>query len=284
MKISGKTKAFAVLGHPVGHTLSPVMHMAAYEALGMDAVYLALDVAPDKLMQVLPAMQAMGFGGANLTVPLKEVAFRGLEHLDVSAERIGAVNTVAFHDDRIMGYNTDGEGFLRALREAFGGGPEGLAVFVMGTGGAGRAAALTCARNGAKSITLYDIDRARLERVADEVRKDRKDAVVSKLSEKPEDGAIECDLIIQATPVGMRPGESAPLKPDAFRKNQFVYDLIYMYPETLLLSAARKAGARTANGLGMLLHQGAAAFEIWTGVKPPVDIMRKALEREVYHA
>ena len=284
MKVSGKTKAFAVLGHPVGHTLSPAMHMAAYEALGMDAVYLALDVAPDKLMQVLPAMQAMGFGGVNLTVPLKEVAFHGLEHLDVSAERIGAVNTVAFHDDKIAGYNTDGEGFLRALREAFGAGPEKLAVFVMGTGGAGRAAALTCARNGAKSITLYDIDRARLERVSDEVRKDRKDAAVSMLSENPEAGAIECDLIIQATPVGMRPGESAPLKPDAFRKNQFVYDLIYMYPETLLLSTARKAGARTANGLGMLLHQGAAAFEIWTGTRPPVDIMRRALEKEVYHA
>ena len=103
MKISGKTKPYAVLGHPVGHTLSPVMQMAAFRALRMDAVYLALDVAPDRLMQVLPAMQAMGFGGANLTVPLKEIAFRGLKTLDASAKRVGAVNTVAFRGDEVTG-------------------------------------------------------------------------------------------------------------------------------------------------------------------------------------
>ncbi|MGD9875003.1 MAG: shikimate dehydrogenase [Kiritimatiellia bacterium] len=284
MRISGKTKPYAVLGHPIGHTLSPVMHMAAFEALGMDAVYLALDVAPDKLMQVLPAMQAMGFGGANLTVPLKEIAFRGLKHLDETAKQAGAVNTVAFKDENISGFNTDGEGLLRALREAFGTGAEGLSVFVLGTGGAGRAAALSCARDGAKAVTLFDLDRARSERVAGEIRTAAGGISVSVLNESPEAGAQAADLIIQATPVGMKPGEAAPLKPDAFRKGQFVYDLIYMYPETLLLMAARKAGAKTANGLGMLLHQGAAAFEIWTGVKPPVDVMRKALENEVYHA
>ncbi len=284
MKISGKTKPYAVLGHPIGHTLSPVMHMAAYEALGMDAVYLALDVAPDKLMQVLPAMKAMGFGGANLTVPLKEIAFRGLEHLDESAKQAGAVNTVSFRDEAIVGYNTDGDGLLRALREAFGTGAGGLSVFVLGTGGAGRAAALSCARDGAKAVTLFDLDRVRSERVAGEIRTAAKGITVSVLNEAPEAGARAADLIIQATPVGMKPGEAAPLKPDAFRKGQFVYDLIYMYPETLLLMAARKAGAKTANGLGMLLHQGAAAFEIWTGVKPPVKVMRKALENEVYHA
>lgn len=284
MRISGKTKPYAVLGHPIGHTLSPVMHMAAYEALGMDAVYLALDVAPDKLMQVLPAMQAMGFGGANLTVPLKEVAFRGLEHLDDSARQAGAVNAIDFKNNRITGCNTDGEGLLRALREAFGTGASGLSVFVLGTGGAGRAAALSCARDGAKSFALFDLDGTRSKRVADEIRAIRPETAVSVLNKSPEDAARDCDLVIQATPIGMKPGEPAPLKPDAFRKGQFVYDLIYMYPETLLLMAARKAGAKTANGLGMLLHQGAAAFEIWTGVKPPVDVMRRALEKEVYHA
>ncbi len=284
MKISGKTKPYAVLGHPVGHTLSPVMQMAAFRALRMDAVYLALDVAPDRLMQVLPAMQAMGFGGANLTVPLKEIAFRGLKTLDASAKRVGAVNTVAFRGDEVTGYNTDGEGLLRALKEAFGTAPEGLTVFVAGTGGAGRAAALMCARNGADSIRLFDTDGGRARRVAEDIQKDQKGFPVSVISESPEAGARDCDLIIQATPAGMKPGDAVPLLPEAFREGQFVYDLIYMYPETPLLAAARRAGAQTASGLGMLLHQGAAAFEIWTGIKPPVDVMRKALEEAVYHA
>lgn len=286
-ELSGHTTPFAVLGHPIGHTLSPVMHNTAIDALGMDAVYLAFDVAPERLMATLPAMADMGFGGVNLTVPLKEVAFRGLDDLDGSAADVGAVNTVEFTPRGMRGHNTDGEGFLRALDEGFGRRVEAASVFVLGCGGAGRALAITCARGGAARIVLTDIDAQRTERVAGEVATLVPGVDVGALPEgRPAWAAAarEADLVIQATPVGMQPDDEPLLGEDAFRDGQRVFDLVYMYPETGLMTAARRAGAHAANGLGMLLHQGVRAFEIWTGVTPPVDAMRESLEGKVYGA
>src|SRR5262245_12670128 len=127
--LSGHTKPYAVLGHPIGHTMSPIMHNASIESLGLDAIYLAFDVAPARLLDVLPAMQSMGFGGVNLTIPLKEVAYRGLKQLDESARLLGAVNTVQFTEHGMIGHNTDGYGFLKAMEEAFGEPVKGAAVF-----------------------------------------------------------------------------------------------------------------------------------------------------------
>ena len=284
MNITGHTKAFAVLGHPIGHTLSPVMHNAAIAALKMDAIYLAFDVHPDRLMDVLGAMREMGFGGANLTVPLKEVACRGLAKLDESAQLLGAVNTVKFGPDETVGFNTDGAGFIKAVEEAFGGPVAGKSVFVLGTGGAGRAVALACAGAGVTAISLCDADAARSHKLAVEIETKFFIETVNVVAIGPgqSDAARATDIVIQATPVGMKEGEPSLLAPDAFRKGQWAFDLIYMYPETAFMKAAKKGGAQAANGLGMLLHQGAAAFEIWTGVKPPADVMRKALEKEVY--
>lgn len=280
VNISGHTRVFAVLGHPIGHTLSPVMHNAAFEALGMDAIYLAFDVQPDRLMTVLAAMKDMGLGGVNITVPLKEVAAKGLRDLDDSARLSGAVNTVKFTPGGMTGHNTDGVGFLRAVEEAFGEPVAGKSVFICGAGGAGRAVALVCAGAGARSITLADTDAARPANVAAEVKKHFPVPVAVAGRWEPE--AAAADLIVQATPLGMKTGDRSPLKPEAFRNGQAVFDLVYMYPETVFMKAAKAAGARAANGLGMLLHQGACAFEIWTGVKPPVAVMRKALEKKVY--
>ncbi len=150
----GKTRTFAVIGHPIGHTLSPAMHNAAFRALGRNAVYLAFDIEPDRVIESLRAMAAMGFGGVNVTVPHKETVFRGLDRLDGSARRVGAVNTVQFTPEGMVGHSTDAEGFLRAMQEAFGRGPEGLGVFVLGAGGAGRTVALECARAGAASVAV----------------------------------------------------------------------------------------------------------------------------------
>lgn len=284
-KLSGHTRPFAVLGHPIGHTLSPVMHNAALRALEMDAVYLAFDVAPERLMGVLPAMADMGFGGVNLTVPLKEEAFRGLRLLDESARRLGAVNTVEFTAEGLKGHNTDGYGFLAALREAFGCGVEGRSVFVLGAGGAGRAVAITCAAQGAAAVSLADLDPLRAPRVAGEIRAWGGDCRVEAVAPGPEPWAAAArgaDLVVQATPVGMKPDEPSLLPPSAFRAGQMAFDLIYMYPQTAFMRAAAAGGARGANGLGMLLHQGARALAIWTGRQPPVEIMRQALEAEVY--
>jgi shikimate dehydrogenase len=283
--VSGHTRVFAVLGHPIGHTLSPVMHNAALEALGLDAVYVAFDVAPARLMSALPAMADMGFGGVNLTVPLKEVACRGLADLDPTARILGAVNTVQFLPGGPKGYNTDGQGFLAALRDAFAAGPEGRSAFVLGSGGAGRAVAITCALSRAARVALTDADAARAQRVAAEIGHLAPGVTVETVAAEAgawARAAREADLVVQATPVGMREGEASLLGPEAFREGQMAFDLIYMYPETVFTRAARASGARTANGLGMLLHQGAAALAIWTGKTPPADVMRRALERAVY--
>ena len=284
-KLSGHTQPFAVFGHPIGHTLSPVMHNANFRSLGMDAIYLAFDVEPARLMEVLPAMAHMGFRGVNLTVPLKEVAFRGLRRLDKSARRLGAVNTVEFSPAGLKGHNTDGKGFLLAIDEAFGRSVSGLSVFVLGSGGAGRAVAITCAAAGARRVAVTDVDFSRARRVAREIRRlstrTAIDAVPADIAAWTE-ASLRADLVVQATPVGMKKGERSLLPPAAFRKRQMVFDLIYMYPKTPFMKAAARAGAKTANGLGMLLHQGAWAFTIWTGKKADVDVMRKELEKAVY--
>ncbi|MCZ7591933.1 MAG: shikimate dehydrogenase [Kiritimatiellae bacterium] len=284
LKISGHTRPFAVLGHPIGHTLSPVMHNAAIETLGWDAIYLAFDVKPERLMTVLPAMRSMRFGGVNLTIPHKEVAFRGLEKLDVSAKLLGAVNTVQFADEGMIGHNTDGFGFLRAIEEAFDKTTTGAAVFVLGSGGAGRAVALTAASDGAKVITLSDVDAERSERVAAEIRGQFPD-VETRITRDVEDQTVfarESDFVVQATPIGMKDGDESILKPEAFRNGQCAFDLIYHLPRTVFMNAATQGGASAVNGLGMLLHQGARSFHIWTGVTPPIPEMRRALELAVY--
>jgi len=281
--IGGQTQVFAVLGHPVGHSFSPVMHNAAFAQLGWDAVYVAFDVAPERLMKALEMLRELGFGGVNLTVPLKEAAFQGLPLLDDSARRLGAVNTIEFRRNGLVGHNTDGYGFLEAHREAFGCTVQGETVFVLGTGGAGRAVALTCAAAGARALALGDLETARCQRVAEAVRARAPDCAVQVVADAAAwpAAARAADLVVQATPVGAQAGDEAPLPTAAFRANQRLFDLIYWLRETAQMRAARAAGAQAVNGLGMLLHQGARAFEIWTGRAAPLAAMRAALEAEL---
>lgn len=255
------------------------------QALKMDAIYLALDVHPDKLMEVLPSMADMSFGGVNLTIPLKEIAFRGLDNLDESAQISGSVNTVEFLPNGMKGHSTDGEGFVRAIKESFDTNLSGLSVFILGSGGAGRAVALTCAGEGVDAIVITDLDEQRSKLLIDEINNLNPKVSTSILpagTQECSTAAKKADLIIQATPVGMNRDDKSLLGADAFGENQMVFDLVYMYPETDLMKTASTRGARTANGLGMLLHQGAKSFTIWTGKEPVVEEMRKALENEVY--
>jgi shikimate dehydrogenase len=283
--IGGHTQVFAVLGHPIRHTLSPAMHNAAFAALGLEAVYLAFDVAPERLLTVLEAAAAMGFGGVNLTVPLKETAFGGLRDLDDSSRALGAVNTVRFLPDGMRGYNTDGTGFVEAVGEAFGTSMHGLKVFVLGCGGAGRAVAVTCAVQGAARVALADADAPRVEKLAAAIAAVAPRTPLEIAGAGPAtwiQAARAADVIVQATPVGMRADDRSPLPPDGFRGGHLAFDLVYNVPETDFMRCARSAGARAANGLGMLLHQGAASFTIWTGRPAPVDVMRRTLESALY--
>ncbi|MCX6993284.1 MAG: shikimate dehydrogenase [Kiritimatiellaeota bacterium] len=285
ININPSTTPYAVLGHPIRHSLSPRMQNAAFEALAMDAVYLAFDVPPEKLMQTLPVLAELGFAGLNLTVPLKEVAFRGLADLDEAARRLGSVNTIKIDAGGLKGFSTDGEGFLRAVRETFDLSVKGLSLFLLGCGGAGRAVAMACAAAGAKRIMLADADRTRLTKLEADLRALGLKTDISAVGTEPQAWRRVCreaELVVHATPVGMHTGEPSVLPPDAFHSGQRVYDLIYMSPETVLMHAAREAGARTSNGLGMLLHQGALSFSIWTGREAPVAVMRRVLEEAVY--
>lgn len=286
MKLDGQTRPYAVLGHPIAHTLSPMMHNASIQSLGLNAVFLAFDVEPTRLMDVLHAMRDMGFGGVNLTVPLKQVAFEGLKRLDQSADYLGAVNTVRFlPDGELIGYNTDGDGFIRAIDEAFHTAVSGLSIFILGCGGAGRAVAIACAMQGAKRLMVSNRTSERAIQVAQEITTIRSDIDVQIVPADADSWKQACssaDLIIQSTLVGMKNDDPSLLGSNAFKKGQMLYDLIYMYPETALMKAARQGGAQTANGLGMLLHQGAKAFSIWTGQQADLSAMRKALEAAVY--
>jgi shikimate dehydrogenase len=288
--ISGHTVPFAVLGHPIGHTLSPVMHNASIAALGLDAVYLAFDTAPERLMELLPVFKELGFGGLNLTVPLKEVAFKGFQaglaggSLAESAALAGAVNTVEFTEAGMVGHTTDGIGFLRALKEAFGAGiGPGERVFVLGCGGAGRTVALAAASMSPGTLLLSDADPDRVSRLRSDLQRyaPQVETVAVGAAEQME-ACRSAKWVLQASPVGMRKEDPVLLPPEAFEPGQRLFDLIYMYPETALMRRAREQGAQVANGLGMLLHQGARSFEIWTGRNPDTVAMRRALEEAVY--
>lgn len=280
----GPPVPFALLGHPVGHSLSPFMHNAAFKALGMNADYALFDVLPGDIPRTLDDLRKKNYGGVNVTIPHKEAACRFLaaKHaLTDTAKLLQSVNTVVFRPDgTLLGDNTDAPGFLDALKEAFRASPRGKKILLMGCGGAGRALALTCAMQGAESILVADVNLAARRRLLLALRKAAPGLPVAGVSlDRARTAARGCDLIIQATPVGMHAGDPSLLPPESFHKGQLVFDLIYNPAVTPLLAVAKAAGARTANGLGMLLHQGVRAFRLWTGRKPPVAIMRAALAK-----
>lgn len=283
--ISGHTKIYAVLGHPIGHTLSPVMHNRAMKALQMDAVYLALDVPPDEVRTCLDAMRIMSFGGLNVTIPLKEKVIEVMDELAPSATLLGAVNTIEFRDGKLIGHNTDGVGFLKASQSAFGESIDGKTVFVLGAGGAGRAVALTAASAGASAVTVADIDEARASKTVEEIKSAAptcNTSFVKAGSDEAKQACLASDWVVQASPLGMKPDDPAPMEAGWFRDGQCLFDLIYMYPETVTMKEAASAGARCSNGLGMLMEQGAEAFEVWTGRTAARHEMMCALQEAVY--
>ena len=273
---------FALLGHPVGHSLSPFMHNAAFKALRLNASYTLLDVQPGDIPRTLADLRAKKYGGLNVTIPHKEAAYRFLAAkgaLSDTARLLRSVNTIVFRPDgTLLGDNTDAPGFLDALRESFRTSPRGKRVLLLGCGGAGRALAIICAMQGAASILVADVNLAARRRLLLALRQAAPGLPVAGVSlERARTAARDCDLIIHATPVGMHPGDPSLLPPEAFRPGQIVFDLIYNPAVTPLLATAKAAGARTSNGLGMLLHQGARAFRLWTGRQPSVPVMRAAL-------
>jgi shikimate dehydrogenase len=269
MQVSGKTKIIGIFGFPVGHTLSPAMHNAAFQSLGLDMVYAAFKVEPGELREAVQAVRALNMPGVNITVPHKEQVIPLLDHVVEEAAFIGAVNTVVNKDRKLTGYNTDGRGFMSSLTEA-GISTEGKHIMIIGAGGASRAISYYLSEKAA-NVRIYDIDRPKLERLVNDLGKIRNNVVLLESIEESGDP----DIIINATPLGLKPDDPLPLKPDAIAPDMIVCDLVYK--KTGLLQEAEKRGARILDGSGMLLWQGVLAFELWTGQRPPVDIMREVL-------
>ncbi len=269
MNISGSTKVIALLGHPVGHSLSPAMQNAAFGASGQDFCYVTFDVEPAAMNEAMEGIRALGLAGCNVTVPHKQAVMEHLENIDSTANEIGAVNTIVNRKGRLHGFNTDGDGFMRSLAEL----DIDVAdkrVLIVGAGGAARGIGYKLVRK-AGSLEIYNRTEEKSARLADELNSVRQ---VASYMETLDD-LSGFDLILNATSLGLRPGDELPLDPALLRPGQVVGDLIYK--QTPLLEAASKMGLKTFDGTGMLLWQGALAFELWTGTKAPVDVMRRAL-------
>ena len=274
----------AVLGSPVAHSASPPMHLAALQACGLPHTYGRLHVLPEELPEALALLQQTGFIGVNLTLPHKSAVLPLLSHIDPNARTLGAVNTVAFAAGATSGFNTDGAGLERSVAESFGVQLSTLRVLVLGSGGgAGRAISLYCGRAGCPEITLVNRTLSKAEELATQLRalpSPPRVNVAAHGSEELRSHAKEARLILQCSSLGMQQGDPSPLDAELLHPDHLVYDTIYSTP-TRLLSDAAAAGARTANGLSMLLHQGALAFEIWFQRPAPLQLMREALLRAV---
>ncbi len=283
---NGITKLVALLGHPVKHTASPVFQNAALQALGINAVYVPFDVIPDKLESAVTGLQALGAVGANFTVPHKEAAYALCDECAPEAHVMKAVNTIRFDTGGVIGYNTDAYGITTALAE------EGIAfhkakVVILGAGGAAKAIVAQAMLDGAGELFVVNRTIERAEQLIQQISTNCRE-LVSHTNLLPICQAIGYDeirgalrdatILINATSVGLRKEDPLLFNPAYIDPSTFVYDTIYNPSQTRLLIEAKKSGCgKTANGLGMLLHQGARSFELWWDRPAPVGLMRNKL-------
>lgn len=269
LKINGKTKITGIIGCPIKHTLSPAMHNAAYESLSLDYCYVPFLVSPDALEDAIKAIKALNILGINVTVPHKEKVMTYLDETDREAAFIGAVNTLVNSDGRLIGYNTDGRGFMQSLAESAID-PRDKDILIIGAGGAARALGYSLVQE-AKSLSLFGRSKMRVHNLVHDLNR-----IKNSVSSCMDLSAVgRYHMIINATPLGLKKEDPLPLDTSSLKPGQIVYDLIYK--RTRLLEHASERGCVTVSGLGMLLWQGVFAFELWTGRRPDVEVMRNAL-------
>ncbi len=277
MQITSQTGMLGLIGHPVAHSKSPDMMNCACRELGLPFVYLAFDIDPQELGQAVEGMKALKFRGFNVTIPHKVAVMDYLDELDESAKEIGAVNTVVENSGKWVGHNTDGIGYLRSLTEEIAVQLDQQRVVMLGAGGAARAVGFALATAGVERITVANRTLAKAEQLANHLAKWVKTEAI-KLDEA-QSHIAKATLLINTTSVGMHPNtDQLPIPADWLHAKLIVSDLIYHPRETDLLAAAKALGAKTHNGMGMLVHQAAEAFTLWMGQRPPVQQMKKVLE------
>ncbi len=272
-----------IIGHPIGHSISPVFQQAALDHLGIDGAYEKWDVAPDGVGAFLEGLKAPEVLGINVTVPHKEAVVPFLDEVDDWASTAGAVNTIVNREGKLTGHNTDGVGFLRAMREGAGFDPVGKRVLILGAGGAARGVVLALARAGAGSLTIANRTEERATRLAELSERNGVSASPCSLTEAAH-AAKTAELILNCTTVGMSHGPDeagSPLSAEQIPGGCLVNDLVYNPLETPLLREAARAGAAVLGGIEMLVYQGAASFEMWTKQPAPVQVMLEAATAEM---
>ncbi len=276
--ITARTRICGLIGDPVEHSMSPAMHNSAFENKGIDYVYLPFRVEKEQLGRAISGVRALNIRGVNVTIPHKVSVIPLLDELDPLAERIGAVNTIINNDGVLKGYNTDAHGFLKAMLER-GISPEGKRVVILGAGGASRAISFILAEKGANLVILnrqLEIDWA-VELASSISRAFGREVKALELNEPNLKQALENgDILVNATSIGMSPNtDETPVAAGVLKADLVVFDIVYNPLKTRLLAEAEDAGARAISGIEMLVWQGALAFEMWTGSKAPVELMKK---------
>jgi shikimate dehydrogenase len=277
MTISGKTRVCGVIGDPIEHSLSPIMHNAAFEAVGLDYVFLAFKVKPACVADAVDGMRALNIRGMNVTMPHKKTVMANLDRIDLSAQIINSVNTILNKENLLFGFNTDGAGAVKALKEN-GVELKGRKVLLLGAGGAARAIAYAVSKE-ADELAILNRTLKPAQEIARLLEKSaNKKIVYGTLSAADiELNLQDSDILINATSVGMKPKpDDSPVPTKLLRRNLAVMDIVYNPLETKLAREAKAAGGKVVSGVEMLIYQGAASFEIWTGKSAPVEVMRKA--------
>jgi shikimate dehydrogenase len=280
MTLSGKTHVIGIFGHPVSHSASPGMHNAAYEKLGLDYVYVPFDVEPGRVGDAVEALRALSIRGVNVTVPHKEAVIEFLDEIDPLAQKMGAVNTIVNESGKLIGYNTDGPGFVAALRHDFDLDVSGRQVVMLGAGGSCRGIIVSLLNAGAASITI-------LNRTVDKAKQmvaslgSNSVSVCALNDTTANDVLSQADLVVNTTSVGMVPDvQQSPLHDFSWvQDGQCVYDIIYNPIKTRFLSESESAGARVSNGVSMLAGQGVLAFEYFTGHSCEFEFMKRHIEK-----
>jgi len=278
MKISGKTRVCGIIGDPIEHSLSPVMHNAAFEELNLDFVYVAFRIRREKLRDALIGARSLNILGLNVTMPHKNAVMRYLDETDSTARSIGAVNTILNDEGRLTGYNTDGIGALKALKEN-GITPNGKKLLLLGAGGAGKAIAFHVAQE-AEELVILNRTPQKAKKLAEVLRREfNKKINGNALSTKiVKEELRDADIIVNATSIGMHPNiDQSLVSQSSLRPDLCVMDIVYNPLETKLEKDAKAVGAKVVCGIDMLVYQGAASFEIWTNHPAPVKMMKQAV-------
>lgn len=278
MTITGKTRVCGVIGEPIEHTLSPIMHNAGFQSIGLDYVFLAFRVKPADVQEAVNGMRALNLRGLNVTMPHKTAIINHLDRVDLSAQIVNSVNTVLNKENLLFGFNTDGVGALKALKEN-GVELKGRKVLLLGAGGAARAIAYALAKE-ADELAVLNRTVKQAQALAKMLERSCNKKIASgSLSQNDiQINLQDSDILINATAIGMKPKpDESPVAPKLLRKNLAVMDIVYNPLETKLAKDAKGAGAKVISGVEMLIYQGAASFEIWTGKSAPVEVMRQAV-------